>query len=60
MRRSEHTSTAQVLAFPAGGRAALSRFNAQPRIQAPEPPRVEYGSWYHQAALEESRRGSTR
>ncbi|WP_428981308.1 DUF2735 domain-containing protein [Methylopila jiangsuensis] len=60
MRHAEHQQTAQVLAFPAGGRAGMGRFNAQPRIQAPEPPRVECGSWYHQAALDESRRGASK
>lgn len=52
-------STAQIYQFPVGGRAALSRRNETSKPDDQTSPQIAVGSgWYHDAAIEEARRGT--
>ena len=60
---TSHQSTATIYAFPPGGRRNLDRqhdsitsANSTPlrSATADRTPRIDTGSWYHQAAVEEA------
>ena len=62
LNRSSSQSTAKIYQFPAGGRAALGgRRYGDASLELAGAPRVNEAlcsdSWYHQAAIEESRSG---
>jgi len=50
--------SAKIYQFPVGGRRAVGgyRTESQPADQA--APRIATTSWYHEAAIEEAKRGS--
>lgn len=51
-------TTATIYQFPVGGRAALSSRESV-KSAADSAPRAAVGSgWYHEAAIEEAKRGS--
>ena len=61
MNSSLNQGTAKIYQFPAGGRAALGGRSYREAKSVSETPRVNEamcsGSWYHQAAIDESKPG---
>jgi hypothetical protein len=59
MTNSVHHETAQILQFPHGGRAGLIARERRFEVEKPKamPTIVDYGSWYHDAAVREERDG---
>jgi len=56
-------ASAQILQFPAGGRAGFGGRRDEVKPAEPFAPRaakVVSGAWYHEEAIEEARRGSQR
>jgi hypothetical protein len=51
--------SAKIYQFPVGGRRALSGFRADGNLAAEQSaPRMAITGWYHEAAIEEAKRGS--
>jgi hypothetical protein len=51
--------SAKIYQFPVGGRRALPGYRADNKPSAEEAaPRIATTGWYHEAAIEEARRGS--
>lgn len=57
MRTEPHMESAKIYQFPVGGRAGSSRFRKDATVQsiAPQAPRVDFDSWYHQEAIEDDK-----
>lgn len=59
MAMSVSLPSAKIYQFPVGGRRALSGYRADNKPSAEQAaPRVAITGWYHEAAIEEARRGS--
>ena len=51
--------SAKIYQFPVGGRRGLPGFRADNKPTTEQPaPRMAITGWYHEAAIEEARRGS--
>jgi hypothetical protein len=57
MAERTERETAKIYQFPAGGRAgrAAGSKRTEELAAASRHPRVDYGSWYHEAAIEAER-----
>ena len=63
MMENQEGQSAQILQFPAGGRAGLGGRRDDVKAAEPFAPRtakVVSGAWYHEEAIEDARRGSQR
>lgn len=49
--------SAKIYQFPVGGRRSLPGYGTQPQPVADQAPRVDVSGWYHEAAIEEAKRG---
>lgn len=59
MTMSASLPSAKIYQFPVGGRSALADFRADSKpATEPPAPRMAITGWYHEAAIEEAKRGS--
>jgi hypothetical protein len=59
MRTSASLPSAKIYQFPVGGRRAVPGFRADSKLATEQPaPRMAITGWYHEAAIEEAKRGS--
>ena len=50
--------SAKIYQFPIGGRRGLPGYRAETKPASTEMSRVAITGWYHEAAIEEARRGN--
>ncbi|MCF2523391.1 DUF2735 domain-containing protein [Bradyrhizobium sp. G127] len=59
MTMSASLPSAKIYQFPVGGRRAIPSFRADSNLAVEQPaPRMAITGWYHEAAIEEAKRGS--
>lgn len=58
MTMSASLPSAKIYQFPVGGRRALPGYRAESQPVANEAPAIDTTGWYHEAAIEEAKRGS--
>lgn len=58
MTMSASLPSAKIYQFPVGGRRALAGYRAESQPVATQAPAIDTTGWYHEAAIEEAKRGS--